>query len=82
LLLGKYYITISLVPLSGYISPEYAFDGVCSIKSDVFSFGVLVLEIISGKRTTGFYPYDGKLYNLISYVSRLTLHAHLLGKCS
>jgi len=28
------------------------------------------LEIISGKRTTGFYPYDGKLYNLISYVSR------------
>jgi hypothetical protein len=69
LFLGKYYITISLLPLSGYISPEYAFDGVCSIKSDVFSFGVLVLEIISGKRTTGFYPYDGKLYNLISYVS-------------
>ena len=28
------------------------------------------MEIISGKRTTGFYPYDGKLYNLISYVSR------------
>jgi hypothetical protein len=63
------YITISLVPNSGYISPEYAFDGICSIKSDVFSFGVLVLEIISGKRTTGFYQYDGKLYNLISYVS-------------
>lgn len=59
-----------LRPLSGYISPEYAFDGVCSVKSDVFSFGVLVLEIISGKRTAGFYPYDGKLYNLISYVSR------------
>ncbi|GJN11534.1 hypothetical protein PR202_ga29733 [Eleusine coracana subsp. coracana] len=63
-------ITILLHPLSGYISPEYAFDGVCSVKSDVFSFGVLVLEIISGKRTAGFYPYDGKLYNLISYVSR------------
>lgn len=66
----EYYMTISLLPLSGYISPEYAFDGVCSTKSDVFSFGVLVLEIISGKRTTGFYPYGGKLYNLISYVSR------------
>ena len=58
-----------IFPHSGYISPEYAFDGVCSIKSDVFSFGVLVLEIISGKRTAGFYPYDGKQYNLISYVS-------------
>lgn len=58
------------VTFSGYISPEYIFDGVCSIKSDVFSFGVLVLEIISGKRTSGFYPYDGKL-NLISYVSKM-----------
>ncbi|CAD6217814.1 unnamed protein product [Miscanthus lutarioriparius] len=59
--------TTRIVGTHGYISPEYAFDGVCSIKSDVFSFGVLVLEIISGKRTTGFYPYGGKSYNLISY---------------
>uniref|UniRef100_A0A0E0E9D0 Protein kinase domain-containing protein n=1 Tax=Oryza meridionalis TaxID=40149 RepID=A0A0E0E9D0_9ORYZ len=59
--------TTRIVGTLGYISPEYIFDGVCSIKSDVFSFGVLVLEIISGKRTSGFYPYDGKLYNLISY---------------
>ncbi|KAF0905245.1 hypothetical protein E2562_003847 [Oryza meyeriana var. granulata] len=63
--------TTRIVGTHGYISPEYAFDGVCSIKSDVFSFGVLVLEIISGKRTTGFYPYDGKLYNLISYAWQL-----------
>ncbi|CAN6175657.1 unnamed protein product [Urochloa humidicola] len=63
--------TTRIVGTHGYISPEYAFDGVCSIKSDVFSFGVLVLEIISGKRTTGFYPYDGKLYNLISYAWKL-----------
>ncbi|XP_062187330.1 putative cysteine-rich receptor-like protein kinase 12 isoform X2 [Phragmites australis] len=63
--------TTRIVGTHGYISPEYAFDGVCSVKSDVFSFGVLVLEIISGKRTTGFYPYDGKLYNLISYAWKL-----------
>ncbi|KAL7249461.1 hypothetical protein ACSBR1_011622 [Camellia fascicularis] len=30
---------------SGYIAPEYAVDGLFSVKSDVFSFGVLVLEI-------------------------------------
>ncbi|THG08313.1 hypothetical protein TEA_019977 [Camellia sinensis var. sinensis] len=29
----------------GYMSPEYAMDGLFSVKSDVFSFGVLVLEI-------------------------------------
>ncbi|KAJ1291209.1 hypothetical protein BS78_02G300700 [Paspalum vaginatum] len=63
--------TTRIVGTHGYIAPEYAFDGVCSIKSDVFSFGVLVLEIISGKRTTGFYPYDGKLYNLISFAWKL-----------
>uniref|UniRef100_A0A0E0ECG8 non-specific serine/threonine protein kinase n=1 Tax=Oryza meridionalis TaxID=40149 RepID=A0A0E0ECG8_9ORYZ len=63
--------TTRIVGTHGYIAPEYAFDGVCSIKSDVFSFGVLVLEIISGKRTAGFYPYDGKLCNLISYAWQL-----------
>ncbi|XP_052621380.1 G-type lectin S-receptor-like serine/threonine-protein kinase SD1-1 isoform X2 [Lactuca sativa] len=38
----------------GYMSPEYALDGVFSFKSDVFSFGVIVLEILSGKRNRGF----------------------------
>lgn len=32
------------------MSPEYAMHGQFSIKSDVFSFGVLVLEIVSGQR--------------------------------
>ncbi|XP_030475848.2 G-type lectin S-receptor-like serine/threonine-protein kinase SD1-1 [Syzygium oleosum] len=38
----------------GYMSPEYAFDGKFSVKSDVFSFGVLLVEIVSGKRNRGF----------------------------
>ncbi|GJN33357.1 hypothetical protein PR202_gb21950 [Eleusine coracana subsp. coracana] len=37
--------TTRIVGTHGYIAPEYASDGVCSVKSDVFSFGVLVLEI-------------------------------------
>lgn len=32
------------------MAPEYLADGLFSFKSDVFSFGVLVLEILSGKR--------------------------------
>ncbi|PRQ54512.1 putative protein kinase RLK-Pelle-DLSV family [Rosa chinensis] len=35
---------------SCYVSPEYTIDGFYSIKSNVYSYGVLVLEIESGKR--------------------------------
>ncbi|KAL1299399.1 hypothetical protein AAHE18_18G107300 [Arachis hypogaea] len=38
----------------GYISPEYAVRGSFSMKSDVFAFGVIVLEIVSGKKNREF----------------------------
>ena len=57
---------------SGYMSPEYAMDGVFSTKSDVFSFGVLVLEIVSGKKNRGFYHNELDL-NLLRYVSSSTI---------
>ena len=36
------------------MSPEYVIDGKFSLKSDIFSFGVLLLEIVSSKKTGGF----------------------------
>ncbi|XP_022876887.1 G-type lectin S-receptor-like serine/threonine-protein kinase At4g27290 [Olea europaea var. sylvestris] len=44
-----------------YTSPEYGVEGIYSIKSDVFSFGVLVLEIVSGKKNWGFSHSDHHL---------------------
>ncbi|KAJ4724312.1 receptor kinase 2 [Melia azedarach] len=41
--------TNKVVGTYGYMSPEYAVDGLFSTKSDVFRFGVLVLEIVGGK---------------------------------
>ncbi|KAH7569059.1 hypothetical protein JRO89_XS06G0096200 [Xanthoceras sorbifolium] len=55
---------------NGYMSPEYAFDGLFSIKSDVFSFGVIVLEIVSGKKNRGFF-HDDPYSNLIQYTWEL-----------
>ncbi|KAJ9562997.1 hypothetical protein OSB04_008157 [Centaurea solstitialis] len=46
--------TNRIVGTFGYMSPEYAMHGKFSTQSDVFSFGVLVLEIISGKRNNEF----------------------------
>ncbi|CAA7054648.1 unnamed protein product [Microthlaspi erraticum] len=62
-------ITRRIVGTYGYMSPEYAMDGIFSVKSDVFSFGVLVLEIVSGKRNRGFYSTNHE-NNLLSYVWR------------
>ncbi|KAL3851246.1 hypothetical protein ACJIZ3_013128 [Penstemon smallii] len=50
--------TNRIVGTYGYMSPEYAMEGLFSIKSDVFAFGVLLLEILSGKKNTGFYGCD------------------------
>ncbi|KAG7975914.1 hypothetical protein I3843_06G123800 [Carya illinoinensis] len=61
--------TNRIVGTFGYMSPEYAMEGLYSIKSDVFSFGVLLLEIVSGKKNTGFYNH-GSL-NLLRYAWEL-----------
>ncbi|KAH9714398.1 G-type lectin S-receptor-like serine/threonine-protein kinase [Citrus sinensis] len=51
---------------TGYMSPEYAMSGIVSMKIDVFSFGVLVLEIVSGKKNNSCYHSERPL-NLIGY---------------
>ncbi|KAF5202829.1 Receptor protein kinase, partial [Thalictrum thalictroides] len=62
--------TKRVVGTYGYMSPEYAVDGHFSVKSDVFSYGVLVLEIISGKKNRGFCHPDHEL-NLLGHAWRL-----------
>ncbi|XP_025674604.2 cysteine-rich receptor-like protein kinase 25 [Arachis hypogaea] len=46
--------THRVVGTYGYMSPEYAMEGMFSIRSDVYSFGIIVLEIISGKSKSSF----------------------------
>ncbi|RDX69962.1 G-type lectin S-receptor-like serine/threonine-protein kinase, partial [Mucuna pruriens] len=53
-----------IVGTYGYMSPEYVIKGIISTKTDVFSYGVLVLEIISGKKNNCRYQSDYPL-NLI-----------------
>ncbi|KAI3718766.1 hypothetical protein L6452_19649 [Arctium lappa] len=50
------------------MAPEYAMHGQFSVKSDVFSFGVLVLEMVTGQKNQCF--RDGEnIEDLLSFVS-------------
>ena len=54
------------------MAPEYAMHGYLSVKTDVFSFGVLVLEIVSGRKNHD-KGLGGEKADLLSYVSFLKL---------
>ncbi|XP_019052087.1 PREDICTED: cysteine-rich receptor-like protein kinase 10 [Nelumbo nucifera] len=68
--------TRRVVGTYGYMAPEYAMEGLFSVKSDVFSFGVILLEIISGKRNSGFYRTE-HAQTLLAFAWRLWIE----GKC-
>ncbi|CAJ2648772.1 unnamed protein product [Trifolium pratense] len=62
--------TKRIVGTYGYMSPEYVMGGLFSEKSDVFSFGVLLLEIISGRKNTSFHNHEEAL-SLLGYAWKL-----------
>ncbi|KAG4195633.1 hypothetical protein ERO13_A06G120600v2 [Gossypium hirsutum] len=61
--------TSKIVGTYRYMAPEYAMHGQFSVKSDVFSLGVLVLEILSGQKNSSFHKGDN-VDDLLSYAWR------------
>ncbi|KAM0986693.1 hypothetical protein ACFX2I_010884 [Malus domestica] len=55
---------------NGYMAPEYVMHGHLSVKADVFSFGVLVLELISGQRNSSFNA-NADAQNLLDWAYKL-----------
>ncbi|CAM0909185.1 unnamed protein product [Alopecurus aequalis] len=62
--------TSRVVGTYGYMSPEYAMRGAFSVKSDTYSFGVLLLEIVSGLKISS-PQLITKFSGLIAYAWRL-----------
>ncbi|MBA0750712.1 hypothetical protein Gogos_002103 [Gossypium gossypioides] len=59
----------AVIPIEGtfgYLAPEYFMHGIVDEKIDVFSFGVLLLEIITGRR-----PVDSSKKNLLLWAKPL-----------
>lgn len=62
--------TTRVIGTYGYMSPEYVTKGLYSTKSDVFSFGVLVLEIVSGRKNRDFHHPEHN-HNLLGHAWKL-----------
>jgi serine/threonine protein kinase len=44
---------VLIEPFSGYMAPEYLYRGEISTKSDIYSLGMLILEITTGEKICG-----------------------------
>ncbi|XP_024025634.1 probable receptor-like serine/threonine-protein kinase At5g57670 [Morus notabilis] len=59
----------AVIPIEGtfgYLAPEYFMHGIVDEKTDVFAFGVLLLEIVTGRR-----PVDSSKSNLLLWAKPL-----------
>lgn len=58
------------------MAPEYLVRGQLTEKADVFSFGVLVLEIVSGRRNNAFIEDSGSLLQTVRLAPVSMLYVH------
>ncbi|KAJ8549417.1 hypothetical protein K7X08_033124 [Anisodus acutangulus] len=62
---GKTHITTRVAAgTRGYIAPEYALWGYLTYKADLYSFGVVVLELIAGKKNMKYHPDENYIFLL------------------
>ncbi|KAI3926455.1 hypothetical protein MKW92_007921 [Papaver armeniacum] len=64
-------------PTRGYMAPEYASSGRLTYKADVYSFGIVALEIVSGKSNTT-YMTDDEYFCLLDWANVLKEQGNLL----
>ncbi|WRX29445.1 Serine-threonine/tyrosine-protein kinase, partial [Theobroma cacao] len=69
---------ILMLKYSGYMSLEYAMQGQFLEKSDVFSFGVILLEMVSRRKNTSFYDNQHS-FSLLGYAWKLWKEDNIVG---
>ncbi|ESW19974.1 hypothetical protein PHAVU_006G170500 [Phaseolus vulgaris] len=74
----KTHISTRVAGTIGYMAPEYALWGHLTYKADVYSFGVLALEIVSGKNNNNYLPDDGSTC-LLDWACQLNQAKKLVG---
>lgn len=64
------YVTTRVMGTYGYVAPEYACTGMLNEKSDIYSFGILMMEIISGRSPVDHNRPPGEV-NLIDWIKSM-----------
>ncbi|KAL9231905.1 hypothetical protein vseg_007066 [Gypsophila vaccaria] len=62
----KTHVSTRVMGTYGYCAPEYAMSGKLTIKSDIYSFGVLLMELITGRKAFDSHRINGE-HNLIEW---------------
>ena len=73
------FLTLSCFSSRGYLAPEYALGGQLTMKADIYSFGVVVLEIVSGKSSSSSFWGGARklLLEEVSKISQVSLQLHI-----
>ncbi|KAF5752894.1 serine/threonine-protein kinase [Tripterygium wilfordii] len=64
------YITTRVMGTFGYVAPEYASTGMLNERSDVYSFGILIMELISGRNPVD-YSRPPEEVNLVDWIKKM-----------
>ncbi|CAJ2634129.1 unnamed protein product [Trifolium pratense] len=67
---GESYITTRVMGTFGYVAPEYANSGLLNEKSDIYSFGVLLLEAVTGRDPVD-YARPSNEVNLVEWIKMM-----------
>lgn len=64
------YVTTRVMGTFGYVAPEYACTGMLNEKSDIYSFGILIMEIITGRSPVDYSRPPGEV-NLVDWLKTM-----------
>ncbi|KAF5468240.1 hypothetical protein F2P56_012407 [Juglans regia] len=72
------YVTTRVMGTFGYVAPEYASTGMLNERSDVYSFGILLMEIISGRNPVDYSRPAGEV-NLVEWIKTMVTNRNTEG---